>query len=227
MGHRYFHASILARDDAPKSQVTHHEIIEKVHIASSLRPQSETLDLDEGTVEQFVGVGGSEITLDSSIVKAAIVLLGADWPRGALLDQLFQRSVSLLAEHNRAVPPDARSQLLDAIKILFEAGQLDLRLREPAYCIEVKEYPTAHALARREANGRDALTTPHHLTIGFDGNTMSLVRAMDGARSRSELQHMFGAEFVDQTLPILARCGLLTDPRDNAQLRDGGRDRSI
>jgi len=226
MGHRYFHASILARADAPKSQVTHHEIIEQAHIASSLRPQSETLDLDEGVVEQFVGVGGGEITLDSSIVKAAIVLLGAGWPRGARLDQLYQRSVAFLAEHNRAVPLDARSQLLDAIEILFEAGQLDVRLREPEYCSDVNEYPTAHALARREANDRDALTTPHHLTVGFDGNTMSFVRAMDGSQSRSELQHMFGADFVDHTLGILARCGLLTDPR-NVQLRDGERDRSI
>jgi hypothetical protein len=36
-----------------------------------------------------------------------------------------------------------------------------------------------------------------------------LVRAMDGSRSRSDLERMFGPELIEQTLPVLGRCGLL------------------
>ena len=213
LSHRYFRASILARANATSIPASHPELIERVHIAASLRAQSASLDLDEGAVAQFVGHGGSEITLDSSIVKAAVVLLGADWPRGVGFEPLHQRSLSLLAEHDRPAPSDGRRQLLDAIRVLFEAGQIDLRLREPIYRSEIADYPRAHALARWEAERRDSLTTPHHLRVGFDRAVLDLVRGMDGSRSRSELDDMFGSEFVEQTLPILGRCGLLTDSR--------------
>jgi len=212
MGHRYFRASILARSDARRTPVLRHEFIAQRYIASSLRPQQDPLDLDEGTAAQFVGAGSLEITLDSSIVKAAAVLLGRQWPRGIRLDELYEQCVSLLGRYDRRVSTDCRTELLEGIKILFEVGQVDLRYQEPMYSGEVVESPTAHALARWEAAGRDALTTPHHHSVAFDADTMSLVRSMDGSRSRAELREMFGAEFVEETLPILGRFGLLTHP---------------
>jgi hypothetical protein len=212
LGHRYFRASILAGADAPRTTTSHAALLKHVHIAASLRSQSESLDLDEGTVEQFVGAGRSEVTLDSSIDKAAVVLLGAEWPYGVQLDRLYEQSVALLVKHDRPVPPDARHQLLDAIETLFEAGQVDLRLREPKYGGEITEYPTAHALARWEAERRDSLTTPHHLPVAIDGAALELVRSMDGSRSRSDLHRMFDLELVEQTLHTLARCGLLEEP---------------
>jgi SAM-dependent methyltransferase len=224
LGHRYFRASILARADASKTIVSHDELIECAHIAAAVRPQSLPLDLDEGVAQQFVGVGGSEITIDFSVAKAALALLGPDWPRGIPFEWLYQRSLSFLARNDRPAPPDGRRHLLDAIKFLFEAGQVDLRVREPACGPPVSQYPTAHSLARWEAEGRNALTTPHHLTVAFDPDTMDFVRSLDGSRSRSELQHEFGSEFVDRTLPILGRCGLLVDQSSGDG--DGPRPRS-
>jgi len=195
MGHRYFHASILARPGYSRASVEHDELIAQAYFASSLQPQSETLSLDDG-----------------SIVKAAALVLGRVWPSAVRLDTLYQRSLSLLAEHNCVAPSDAFGQLLEAIKILFEAGQTDVRLSQPTYGTDVNGYPTAHALARWEAEVRDALTTPHHFTVRFDGDTMALVRSMDGSRSESELQQTFGEQFVRRTVSVLGRWGLLTAP---------------
>jgi SAM-dependent methyltransferase len=212
LAHRFFRASILSRADVVRVPPSHHELIENVHIATSLRLQSESLEVTEGTVVHFAGTAGSDITIDSSIGKAAIVLLGANWPLGVWFDQLYQDSAALLVAYDHPVRHDARLQPLDEIEALFEVGQIDLRLREPTYSSEITECPTAHALARWEAERRDSLTTPHHLAVAFDPATLELVRTMDGSRSRSELQDMFGSEFVEQTLPILGRCGLLACP---------------
>jgi predicted methyltransferase family protein/methyltransferase family protein/protein-lysine methyltransferase-like protein len=211
LGHRYFRASILARTHTGRTPMSHHDLIESLHIASSLQPQSDSLDLDEGEVERFVGAGGREVTLDSSIGKAAIILLRDEWPRGIRFESLYAQSLARLVEHGRAAPPAARGELLEAIELLFEAGQVDLRLDEPLYTSRIGEYPAAHALARWEAETREALTTPHHLTVAFDRDTLSLVRLMDGSRSRAQLHEMFGSEFIERTLPILGRCGLLED----------------
>ena len=209
LGHRYFRASILCRSDVARTSAWRQELIEDVHIATSLRLQSESLDLAEGVDERFIGTVGSDIVLDSSITKAAVALLGAKWPFGVRLDRLCRESLSFLAAHDCPVQPDARRHLLAEISALFEAGQIDLRLREPVYSSEIAGYPIAHALARWEAERRDSLTTPHHLSVPFDVSALELVRAMDGSRSIADLARIFGSDVVEQTTPVLGRWGLL------------------
>ena len=209
LGNRYFRASILCRADASRASTSHRELLEEVHIATCLRAESDPFHLREGEVERFFRPGGPEITLDASITKAAVVLLAVQWPRGILLEALYRQASKLLAAHGCEVPTGARSQLSDELMTLFEAGQIDLRLREPAYHTEVPNYPQAHALARFEAEHRDALTTPYHLPLPFEPQALALVRTLDGSQSRVELRQAFGKELVDQTLEILGRWGLL------------------
>lgn len=220
LGHRYFRASILCRSDVPRPQASHSELLEHVHVAASLRSQSESLDLTEGLVEHFVGTADSDVTLECSISKAAIALLASAWPTGLRLDRLYEDARSLLAEHDQPVEPDARRQLVDDLSALFEAAQIDLRLHEPVFSSEITEYPKAHALARWEAERRASLTTPYHRPVALDGPSLELVRAMDGSRSKSDLQRVFGSEVVDQTLATLGCCGLL-DRRSGSMIRDG------
>jgi len=214
LGDRYFRASILCRGDARRSDTTHQEILEEVYIATSLGAVSDPFDLREGVVEQFEGQGiaGKEpptITIDASITKAAVVLLSAQWPFGLLLDALCAKATEMLTTNGCEVLACVRLQLGNDLCTLFEAGQVDFRLWEPAHQAEILEYPQAHALARFEAEHREALTTPYHLPIPFEPGAMAFVRDLDGSRSREELRQAFGAELVDQTLPILSRWGLL------------------
>jgi methyltransferase-like protein/ubiquinone/menaquinone biosynthesis C-methylase UbiE len=206
---RYFRASILCRADAPRSSTLHRELLEELHIATCLRAESDPFDLREGEGERFFRPGGPEITLDASITKAAVVLMAAQWPLGMRLQTLYQQATQLLTVHGCEVPTGARSQLSDELMTLFEAGQIDLRLREPAHHTEVPDYPQAHALALFEAEHREALTTPYHVLLPFEPQALALVRTLDGSRSRVELQRAFGKELVDQTLEILGRWGLL------------------
>jgi len=206
---RYFRASILCRADAPREPISHREILENVHIATSLRAESDPFDLTESTVERFFSANGHEITLDASITKAAVVLLAARWPRGLQLENLYQQATKLLAAHGCKVPANALSQLADEVATLFEAGQIDLRLDEPVYDSHIPEYPTIHVLARFEIERREALTTPFHLPLPFEPEVLAVLRAMDGRRTRGELQREFGEELVEQTLEVAARWGLL------------------
>lgn len=214
---RYFHASILCREEAERNPISHREIFDEVYIATSLRAESDPFDLTDGVVEQFFRGQGPEITLDASITKAAVVVLAAQWPFGFKLDELFQQAATLLVTHGCIARADARSQLLDELITLFEAGQIDLRVWEPSYNADVPAYPQAHALARFEAEHRDALTTPYHLPLPFEPEALTLVRALDGSRSKAELQKVFGAELVEQILPIMARWGLLATPLAEAR----------
>lgn len=214
LGHRYFRASILARADAPRTAASRSELFEHLYIAASLPPQTEPLDLTEGVVQRFVGTAGADVTLDGSISKAAAALLTAAWPAGVQLTQLYEDAGSLLVAHDHPVPRDARGQLVDELGALFDAAQIELRLREPTYCRESTEYPRAHVLARWEAERRASLTTPYHRCVALENGALELVRALDGSHSRSDLQRRFGPALVERTVPILGRCGLLDSRGD-------------
>jgi methyltransferase-like protein len=214
LGNRYFRASILCRADALRKSIDHLKLLDEVHIATSLHARSDPFDLTEGVVERFIGTGligknELEVTLNASITKASMVLLAAQWPKGMRLNKLYQHASKLLTNHGHEVKADARSQLSDELIKLFEAGQIDLRLRESAYHTEVPEYPRAHALARFEAKHRETLTTPYHLPLPFEPQVLAMVRELDGSRSRAELSRIFGEELVSETLWILGRWGLL------------------
>jgi len=208
---RYFRASILCRADAPRVSTCHRDLLDQVHLATSLSFQAGAFNLIDGEVARFLGTGGSEITLTASITKAAVVLLAARWPRGMRLEALYGSASEFLAENGGELSGDARWQLSDDLMTLFEAGQIDLRLREPAYHNDAPGHPQAHALARFEAEHRDALATPYHLPIAFDPPALAFVRGLDGSRSRSELQRVFGEELVTQTLEVMGRWGLLNE----------------
>ncbi|MEC4678763.1 MAG: methyltransferase regulatory domain-containing protein [Nitrospirota bacterium] len=80
--HRSFHASILCGSDAPPRKASDLAILEHLFIASSLASQSDPFDLTGEVVEHFVGTSNTDITLDTSITKAAVIGLALQWPRG-------------------------------------------------------------------------------------------------------------------------------------------------
>ncbi len=206
---RYFRASILCREDAPRILTSHEDLLEQVHIATSLHAQADPFNLIDGVAEWFLGTGGTRITLEASITKAAMLQLSAQWPLDMSLGMLFAKASEFLAAQGCPIPADARVRLANDLITLFEAGQVDLRLRTLVYPTEVPEHPKAHALARFEAEHREALTTPYHIALPFDPLALTFVRELDGSRSISELEFSFGKEMVSQTLAVMGRWGLL------------------
>lgn len=213
-GPRYIHASILCRSDAVRSSATRRGLLNKVYIAACLKAKSDSFDLTEGVVERFFGrgvmsVNGPEVTLDKSITKAAVLLLTACCPKGMRLKKLHKLASQLLIAKGHEVPADSLSQLSSELLKLFEAEQIDLRMREPAYHTEIPEYAQANALARFEAQHRETLTTPYHIPLELESKALELVCALDGARSRTNLSQTFGEQLVQNTLTLLTRWGLL------------------
>jgi methyltransferase-like protein len=211
LGDRYFRASILCRANVKRAPTPQAEVLEEVHLATSLTAECGPLDLSDGVIENFVSNGGPQVTLSASVTKAAVVLLAAQWPRGMPLEWLCHNALKLLTTHGCSIPPAvARSQLANDAVTLFEAGQMEFRLREPVYnSHDTSDHPRVHALARFEAERRTTLTTPFHLPIVLEPQALCLVRALDGSRSRVDLGRAFGGELTCSTLNLLRRWGLL------------------
>jgi SAM-dependent methyltransferase len=209
VGHRYFRESVLCRDDATPSASSKPSLIEKVVIASSLAARSDPFALHEGTVEVFIGAHGVEVTVDTSITKAALIGLARQWPGGERLQDLLHSASSLLLQNGFAVAADARTTLVAELTTLFEAGQIEWRLTDPAEAFALPEQPRLHPLARHQTSVGHPVTTAFHTPIELEPESRALIAALDGAHTRSELATMFGQELVDRVLPLVARWGLL------------------
>jgi SAM-dependent methyltransferase len=209
IGDRYFRASILCRADAPRTSATPRALLDEVRIAGSLSAQSDAFDLTEGLAEGFIGHGRAEVTLEASITKAAVLLLASRWPSALPLDTLHRQALDFLDTHGHAKSQSCLAQLSDDVITLFEAGQVDLRLGPGSAPGRSSEPPKAHALARFEAGHREALTTRAHLSLPLSPGALAITRALDGCRSRVDLERTFGAAALNQTLTILNRWGLL------------------
>lgn len=209
LGDRYFRASVLCQADVPRCAVHRQNLLGQVYVATSLSADSDPFDIAEGVVERFTAAAGTEVTLDAAITKAAIVLLSSQWPRGMREAILYERAADLLTTHGCKVRPTARAQLKEELILLFETGQVEFRVHEPTRRTAAAGCFEAHALARFEAEHRNALTTPYHVPIPFSPEAMALVREMDGSRSHNELERAFGQHLVEQTLSVLERWGLL------------------
>ncbi len=206
---RYFHASVMCRDDAPRETSDHEEFVEQMEIASCLRCESDLLDLSDGVVERFVGSGGIEVKLDAAITKAAVIRLAARWPVGEKFYTLFAAATAMVSTYSSPPSIDNRSRLLRELLTLLETGQLHLYACESTVLHHCSEHPLAHSLARFEAARGLALSTAHHMTIRLDPDVLALICMMDGTRSRTDLCVECGANFVDEQIAGLGRWGLL------------------
>ena len=207
---RFFHASILCRADAPRSDLTHREVLDMVHIATSIEASSEPFELDEGVVERFEGRGGAEVTIDTALTKAVVLLLANIWPLGMRFEEAYTKAVAFLEQHGFQADSEKKEVLARELIRLFECGQVDFRLQENQNVVEtLQDYPHAHALARYEAEHREALTTPYHIPVLFEPDELALIRAADGSKSLDVLRAKFGRELTDRTLLVAGRCGLL------------------
>ena len=207
--HRHFHASILCRSDAPRTNGTREEVIEKAYIAAFLRPLSDPFYLDDGSPESFQDVNGYEVTVDASMTKAAILILADQWPRGMKVDVLFARVSKLLATYGFNANLDAREFFVRDFIILLEAGFVHCRFEEPEFDSRIPSYPKLNMLSRHEITNGQALSTPFAIPFVLNSDAMEIVNTLDGKKSINELQNIWGEDVVTEAIESVSRWGLL------------------
>jgi methyltransferase-like protein/SAM-dependent methyltransferase len=222
---RTFRQTLLVRADAAVNRNVAPERIEALWVAGSLQPEG-TLLLAEGELVSFRAPAGS-LRTPHAITKAATRVMAEQWPRALSIDEVFERSLKLLAADGAGLPvsPDAaRSTLLSDLLQCYAAGLVELHGMASPFVVEPGERPRAHALARwQAAQGRPQLTSLRHQMVGVDENLRRLLPLLDGSRDRDGLFSVVRGwvsegrqapaaavrQRVDQAIGQLARAGLL------------------
>ena len=207
---RQFRESIFSLNNAPKADITHSALLETLHAATKFEFPGDALVLDDGVPQEVIGPREREVSLDSSLAKATVVLLSSIWPRGISAEDLLEQIEYLLNTNNLPFPEDARTRLLSELSALYETGQLQLRQDEPlGYLYEIPETdaPALTPLARYEASIRTLLTSPHHQSLSFTPDVFEKISRLDGSTPlRALFEDSFAAE---QVLETLVKWGLI------------------
>jgi len=211
---RVFRRTLLCHDNIQVAGELVEDRIADLYAASQAKPVSSTPNLREGVAEEFTGIRGASAKTAHPLAKAALLLLGKEWPETLSFLDLVNSSARLIGEQ-----PDEKSM----IRILFgtfAAGLVELHAVPPRCVSEPGPFPATTALARLQARQGIKITTLRHTTVEAEGEIeRHLLTLLDGSRDFKDLVREMAPQIATSrdeaarrlrdNLQKLARFGLL------------------
>lgn len=214
---RSLHAAIICKSDAPKTHLSHVDLLSECFVATSLSAQNNPFELQQGSVELFDGSNQKEFGTDQSITKAALLHLGTNWPCGLRLDSLFREAETVLQQHGHEIAADAKDTLYQEILQLYQMGQVHLRVHKT---ITTANPPTesidAHPLAQLEISS-SVFSTPYHLPLPLTKEFVEILKKLNGTQCIDSLSQEMGLTSTGNIISILHRWGLLEPHKPQGQ----------
>jgi SAM-dependent methyltransferase/methyltransferase-like protein len=209
---RAFHRTLLCHATAPVERAPAPERVYGLFVSSPARPVAATVDLHGPAAAEFRVAGTDEpLRLDRPLSKAALLVLGEQWPRALPFDALLAAARARLG---RPAAGDGEERLLadDLLRAYCRSARLvGLHVEPPRPAVAAGARPIASAVARREARFRAEVTNLYHQTVTLDGFRHCLLGLLDGSRDRAALL---------AALAELAADGRLTLTRGGAPVRE-------
>jgi methyltransferase-like protein/SAM-dependent methyltransferase len=206
--------SLLCHADRQPSYALKPDALANLWIATSMRPQDAQIDFATDKAENFVVDNGSGATVREPIVKSALAILGAEWPRQMSFHVLRHRARARFEPgpvlDAGAVANDA--QLLGMALYQFQtAGLVEFSTRQAPVAARAGERPVVGLVSRNlSASGKPAVTLRHE-TVFLGPFERQLLHRLDGTHDRAGLR---------DALAKLIRDGVLTVQKDGVAVTD-------
>ncbi|MCC6178899.1 MAG: class I SAM-dependent methyltransferase [Chloroflexi bacterium] len=191
---RRFRQTLLCHAGVPLGGPPGPDDMWRFSIASPVRPMTDVVDLRPGVVEAFRGPTGATLQIDLPLAKAALIELGAGWPRRIPFAELRDRAAARLAEHGLTGPSgDDDGVLAEVVLSAYAGGIVQLHTYMPTLTLTPGERPVASPLVRlqleqAEPDGLALVSTLLHTHLRVDEPLTRLtLRLLDGTRDRAAL----------------------------------------
>jgi methyltransferase-like protein/SAM-dependent methyltransferase len=205
---RAFRQSLLCpAGQTPRYQVQS-QTVDRLFIASALRPDSASPDLTDSVREDFRVPSGSTAFSTSPIVKAALLVLGEAWPASLPCPELFSRAQAKIGVQG---PRDALAVRSDEERLrhgllrfsTITSDLVEFRLRGLPVVAAAGRLPLARPLARWQARTGRPVTNCRHELLTLDEFQRQALQRLDGQHTRATLA---------QDLAVLVQSGQLALP---------------
>lgn len=198
---RRFRQTLLCHADVALDPEPKPEVITRLHLTSDASPSpAGEVDLRPEVLVRFERGSDSKLQTDYPPGKAAVALLGSEWPRPIhFLDLMAGVRGALenagLGEHfDDDTPGAVAGFLLQALG----AGMVRVHTHSPELVARPGPRPRISALAMNQLQRGAQLTTQRHLSIRLEDEAgRYLVGLMDGSRDAAEI-HAAMYRFLDE-----------------------------
>lgn len=187
---RFFRRSLLCRADNAISRNLTPARVAGHWINSTLTPNGDSVDLKAGVDQSFTTPSGFVISTGEPLLKAALVVLDEERPRGLPLEELAERAAAYL---KRPVTPADVDRLGANALELFAQGAAEICREAPRFVLEPGRRPRTTALARHQAaQGREGIYSLRHQSIALDALDTLILAQLDGTKDRKALAALVG-----------------------------------
>ncbi len=191
--YRSFRQSLLCHDHVILERNIAPPALAPLHFAVRLRPERETPDLTSSATEGFVAVqGGAVASSPVPAVKAALLHLGAIWPRSVSLDELVDAAARRLSAAGAPTAPTPEDRHAVACKLMqcLVGGIMEIYSVPDSFVTTISRFPRASELARMQARSGPAVTNQRHAPVTLDEVSVNVLRYLDGKHDRASLRQI-------------------------------------
>jgi methyltransferase-like protein len=188
---RRFRQSLICHHEVDLDRRPRVEMLEKLRMASRVKPTSEQPELASKKSEEFVGPKVENIEIDHSLTKAALSYLGQLWPRSASLNEIISEAKQLLSKESGSqwvVNDNDEAILREIFMRIFGSGLIEFRTFEPRYADSVSDRPMVSPLARWQAERGETVFNLRYESLNIEDQLgLKLISVLDGTRDRDEI----------------------------------------
>lgn len=204
---RTFRRTLLCHALQEPSYRMQPEQLTQLYVASCLRPRNAHPDLAANVSEVFYGPNGGTLECEEAIFKAALQVLGANWPRALPFTELARQAQALLSQAHPLIAPAAaeHANMRLATTILRTISQsnwmVELWQCPPRVVTTISERPEASPLARWQAQRQQHVCNLRHQSVPLLKVDAHLVPLLDGTRNRAGLARDLAESVANDKLP--------------------------
>lgn len=184
---RAFRRSLLCHDAVTIDREIKLDDLARFGVFSALSP-AEPTDLANDAPTAWMSSGEERFTVSHPLTKAALAHLNEVFPNAVRLPQLINEATARVAQAGATPFAEQADALVDELFSLYASGGVQLSARDATFFAVVSARPTAHALARAQAQaGEGHAASVRHMSVGLDPLAAQLLALLDGSRTRAEL----------------------------------------
>ncbi len=177
------------------------------------------IDVRSTEVVEFETPQGITLNSRAPLVKAAMVILGAAWPKTVPFVELVRAARAKLESTKPELEDvQALGQALLTFYAQASTSLVELWLNPPRFAATLSAKPTASPLARLQAKTKNRVTNLRHESVFLGEFERQLVRLLDGRHDRAAL--------IDALGDLVAK-GELTVEKDGQPLKEAEQMRKI
>lgn len=159
----------------------------ELFFAINVQPEQATGSVHSDELMRFVHPELGAMSTDNRLAKAALSILGAQFPKALSFTELVAQAQQLLGEAAQINEP-RRTELAEFLWAALSRGIAQIHTEAVNLPDQASEFPVACALARQQAHSSPVITTLLHDTVSLDDPlSRAMLVLLDGTRNRAAL----------------------------------------